>query len=262
MHILMVGDVVGRAGRRAVREHLSKLVRDFDIDFVICNAENAAGGSGITREVANELFKYGTDVLTTGNHVWDKKEIYEFIEAEPRLLRPANYPPGVPGMGYGVFGSRSGVKIGIINLAGRVFLLHYDCPFRKADEIVSVLREKTRIICIDFHAEATSEKTAFGWYVDGRVSAVFGTHTHVQTADERILPGGTAYITDVGMTGPRDSVIGVKKGIVIDRFMTQMPKRFEVATGAYQLNAVMITVDEKTGRSRHIARISLEEGGE
>lgn len=261
MNILMIGDVVGRAGRRALREYLAKLIRDYNIDFVICNAENAAGGSGITREVANELLDYGTDVLTTGNHVWDKKEIYEFIETEPRLLRPANYPPGAPGMGYGVFTTRSGMKVGIINLAGRVFLPHFDCPFRKADEVLPVLREKTQVICVDFHAEATSEKTALGWYLDGRVTAVLGTHTHIQTADERILPGGTAYITDVGMTGPRDSVIGVKKEIVIEKYITQMPKRFEVATGAYQLNAVVITVDEKTGRSCSIARISLQEGG-
>lgn len=260
MNVLMIGDVVGRVGRRALRECLGHLVREYRVDFVICNAENAAGGTGVTREVANELFSYGADVLTTGNHVWDKKEVYRFIDAEPRLLRPANYPPGTPGLGYGVFTTRAGAEIGVLNLAGRVFLPHLDCPFRKADEALKVLQERTPVICVDFHAEATSEKVALGWYLDGRVAAVFGTHTHVQTADERILPGGTAYITDVGMTGPRDSVIGVKKDIVIEKYITQMPKRFEVATGAYQFNAVLVEIDERTGRSSRIVRIWLQEG--
>lgn len=260
MRVLMIGDVVGRAGRRALRERLSSLIKENKIDFTICNVENAAGGSGVTREVAKEILGYGADVLTTGNHVWDKKEIYQFIDAEDRLLRPANYPPGAPGLGYGVFTARTGEKVGVINLAGRVFLPQLDCPFRKVDEILPALQERTRIICVDFHAEATSEKAALGWYLDGRVTAVLGTHTHVQTADERILPGGTAYITDVGMTGPRDSVIGVKKEIVIEKYISQLPRRFEVASGAYQFNAVIVEIDEKAGRSVRIIRLCLQEG--
>ncbi|MBE3587144.1 MAG: TIGR00282 family metallophosphoesterase [Thermoanaerobacteraceae bacterium] len=255
MRILMIGDVVGRPGRRAVKENMPGLIRELAVDFVVANGENAAGGNGITREVARELWASGIDVLTMGNHVWDNKEIYTFIDQERRILRPANYPGGVPGRGMGVYESRNRLKVAVINLSGRVFLSELDCPFRRADELLSELNGITPLILVDFHGEATSEKMAMGWYLDGRVSAVCGTHTHVQTADERILPGGTAYITDVGMTGPRDSVIGVKKEMVLDKFLTHLPRRFEVAPGPYQFNAVLIDVNEETGQAREVRRI-------
>nr|WP_152947316.1 TIGR00282 family metallophosphoesterase [Desulfofundulus thermobenzoicus] len=251
----MIGDVVGRPGRRAVKENMPGLIRELAVDFVVANGENAAGGNGITREVARELWASGIDVLTMGNHVWDNKEIYTFIDQERRILRPANYPGGVPGRGMGVYESRNQLKVAVINLSGRVFLSELDCPFRRADELLSELNGITPLILVDFHGEATSEKMAMGWYLDGRVSAVCGTHTHVQTADERILPGGTAYITDVGMTGPRDSVIGVKKEMVLDKFLTHLPRRFEVAPGPYQFNAVLIDVSEETGQAREVRRI-------
>lgn len=254
MRILMIGDIVGRPGRRAVKENVPDIRKEFGISFVIANGENAAGGVGITRETAEELFSYGIDVLTGGNHIWDKKESFEYISGEPRLLRPANYPPGVPGFGYGIF-TVGDCKMAVVNLSGRVFMPGVDCPFRKADEVLAELTPLTRVIMVDFHAETTSEKIALGWYLDGRVSAVLGTHTHVQTADERVLPGGTAYITDVGMTGPQDSVIGVKSDAVIERFLTQMPKRFEVATGPYQFDACVVTVNPVTGRALGIERI-------
>ncbi|MEW6572926.1 MAG: TIGR00282 family metallophosphoesterase [Bacillota bacterium] len=254
MRILMIGDVVGRPGRRAVKDNLGDIKDSFQINFVVANAENAAGGNGVTRETAGELFGYGVDALTGGNHVWDKKESFDFIAEETRLLRPANYPPGVPGIGYNIF-SVGDYKVGVVNLCGRVFMPELDCPFRKADEVLAALRQVTPIIIIDFHAEATSEKMAFGWFMDGRATAVFGTHTHVQTADERILPGGTAYITDVGMTGPRDGVIGFKSDPIVAKYLTQLPKRFEVASGPYQFDACIVTVDPATGRALDIQRI-------
>lgn len=250
----MIGDVVGRPGRRAVKDNLAHIRDSFGISFVLANAENVAGGVGVTRETAGELFSYGVDALTSGNHVWDKKESFDFIAEETRLIRPANYPPGVPGIGYNVF-QVGGCKIGVVNLCGRVFMPELDCPFRKAEEILSVLQEVTPIILVDFHAEATSEKAAFGWFLDGRATAIFGTHTHVQTADERILPGGTAYITDVGMTGPRDGVIGFKSGPIVAKYLTQLPKRFEVAAGPYQFDACVVTVDPATGKALDIQRI-------
>ncbi len=255
MRLLFIGDIVGRPGRRALKENLPGLQRELDIDFVVANGENAAGGNGITREVARELLASGIDVITMGNHVWDHKEIFELIEREKRILRPANYPPGVPGVGLGVFETRGGVEIVVLNLAGRVFMPELDCPFRVADQLLEQLGDSQKVILVDFHAEATSEKMALGWYLAGRVSAVCGTHTHVQTADERVLPGGTAYITDVGMTGPRDSVIGVKKELVLSKFLTQLPRRFEVAPGPYQFNAVVIDIDDETGEARQIKRI-------
>lgn len=255
MRLLMIGDIVGRPGRRAVKVNLPDLKRQFDLDLVIANGENAAGGKGITKEVAQELFSYGVNILTMGNHVWNKKEAFSYIDQEARIIRPANYPPGVPGFGTGVFETRRNVKVGVINLVGRVYLEAVDCPFRKADELAAKLKESANVIVIDFHAEATSEKIAFGWHLDGRVSAVVGTHTHVQTADERILPGGTAYITDLGMTGPSNSVLGVKKGIIIEKFMTGIPQRFEVATGAFQFNAAVIDINEETGEATSITRI-------
>lgn len=255
MRLLMIGDVVGRMGRRAVKVNLEDLKREFNPDFVIANGENAAGGAGITRETAQELFSCGVDVLTMGNHVWNVKDAIDYIDREKRIVRPANYPPGTPGAGANIFETRRKVKVGVINLAGRVFLQAIDCPFRKADEVLARIKKTTNIVVVDFHAEATSEKVAMGWYLAGRVSAVVGTHTHIQTADERILPGGTAYLTDLGMTGPRDSVIGVKKEIVIDKFISQMPQRFEVANGPYQFNAALLEIDEYTGEACSIIRI-------
>lgn len=255
MRLLVIGDVVGRPGRRAVKANVGGLKREFDLDLVIANGENAAGGNGITREVGQELFNSGVDVITMGNHVWSKKDSYDYINKEVRIVRPANYPPGAPGTGVNNFETRRKVKVAVINLSGRVFLPPLDCPFRKVDEILSRVKEEARTVVVDFHAEATSEKIAMGWYLAGRVSAVFGTHTHVQTADEQILPGGTAYITDLGMTGPRDSVIGVKKDLVIDKFISQLPVRFEVATGLFQFNGAVIDIDEETGEAKNIRRI-------
>ncbi len=255
MRLLVIGDIVGKPGRRAVKENLVGLVKEFKVDITIANGENSAGGNGITREVGRELFALGIDVITMGNHVWNHKEIFNYIAQEKRIVRPANYPPGAPGLGVNVFMAKNGTGVAVMNISGRVFMPELDCPFRKVDELLEGLDSGVRVKLLDFHAEATSEKVAMGWYLDGRVSAVCGTHTHVQTADERILPGGTAYITDVGMTGPRDSVIGVKKELVIEKFTTQLPRRFEVANTDYQLNAVVIDVDEDTGRALDITRI-------
>jgi len=255
LRLLIIGDVVGRSGRRAVKVNLGRLKKELALDMVIANGENAAGGKGITKEVAHELFASGVDVLTMGNHVWNKREAFEYIDGEIRIIRPANYPPGVPGIGAGVFDKCKKAKVAVVNLAGRVFLQSIDCPFRKADEILERLAGKVRVVIIDFHAEATSEKVALGWYLDGRVSALIGTHTHVQTADECILPGGTAYITDIGMTGPFNSIIGVKKEMVLDSFITQIPQRFEVATGPFQFNGVVVDIDENSGKATAITRI-------
>ena len=254
MRILMIGDIVGRSGRKAVKETLQTIRQELKLDMIIANGENAAGGNGITCEIARDFFNFGVDVLTMGNHVWDKKEIIPYIDREPRIVRPANYPPGTPGSGVGVY-NINGVKVGVINLSGRVYLSNLECPFRLADELIKDINNETKIIFVDFHAEATSEKVALGWYLDGRVSAVVGTHTHIQTSDERILPEGTAYITDVGMTGPYNSVLGVKTDLVLQKFTTQMPVRFEVAEGPYQFNAVVVEVDEETGKAESIDRV-------
>ena len=255
MRLLVVGDVVGRPGRRAVKANLGELKREFNLDLTIANGENAAGGNGITREVAQELFNAGVDVITMGNHVWSKKDSYDYINKETRIVRPANYPPGAPGAGVNIFETSRKTKVAVINLSGRIFLPPLDCPFRKVDEILLRLKEEARVIVVDFHAEATSEKIAMGWHLAGRVSAVCGTHTHVQTADEQILPGGTAYITDLGMTGPRDSVIGVKKELVINKFISQLPVKFEVAAGLFQFNGAVIDIDGETGEAKDIRRI-------
>ncbi|MFX4260825.1 TIGR00282 family metallophosphoesterase [Pelotomaculum propionicicum] len=255
MRLLIIGDIVGRSGRRAVKVNVGSLRKEFNLDFVIANGENAAGGKGITEDTARELFSGGVDMLTMGNHVWNKREAFEYIDRETRIVRPANYPPGSPGLGWAVYDMPGHVKVGVINLAGRIFQEPLDCPFRKADEIIARIKDKARIVIVDFHAEATSEKVAMGWYLAGRVSAVVGTHTHVQTADERILPGGTAYITDLGMTGPMDSVIGVKKEAAVGKFITQIPQYFEVATGPFQFNAALIEVSEDTGEAVSIQRI-------
>ncbi|ABO50438.1 metallophosphoesterase [Desulforamulus reducens MI-1] len=255
MRVLMIGDIVGRPGRRAILDNLQALRKELNIDFVIANGENAAGGHGITKEIAKQLFATGVDVFTMGNHVWNKKEIIAYIEKERKIIRPANYPPGTPGAGYNIYETNSGHSIAVINISGRIFMQELDCPFRKIDKILEEINSKTNLIFVDFHAEATSEKVAMGWYLDGRVTALCGTHTHVQTADERILPKGSAYITDIGMTGPRDSVIGVSTNLVIEKFMTQMPRRFEVAETDYQLNAVVIDVNPDNGIATNIERI-------
>lgn len=255
MRVLMIGDIVGRPGRRAVLDNLSYIRNERDIDFVIANGENAASGHGITKEITKQLYAAGIDVFTMGNHVWNKKEIITYIDKEKRLLRPANYPPGTPGAGFHIFETKLGHSVAVINVSGRIYMQELDCPFRTVDHILEKIKDKTRIIFVDFHAEATSEKVAMGWYLDGRVTAICGTHTHVQTADERILPNGSAYITDIGMTGPRDSVIGVTTHLVIEKFMTQMPRRFETAESPYQLNAVVIDVDPASGTAIKIERI-------
>ncbi|AAR34514.1 TIGR00282 family metallophosphoesterase [Geobacter sulfurreducens] len=257
VNILFIGDIVGSPGRQALVRELHRLVDHHRVDLVVANGENSAGGFGITEETAKELFSLGIDVLTSGNHIWDKRESFSFIGREERLVRPANYPPGTVGRGSTVVRTAGGVPVGILNLEGRVFMNNLDCPFRAADQEIERLRESTPLIFVDFHAEATSEKIALGWYLDGKASAVVGTHTHVQTADERILPGGTAYITDAGMTGSFDSVIGVRKELAVERFVTQMPVRFEVAKKDVRLNGVVIGVDPASGRALSIERISL-----
>ncbi len=255
MKILFVGDIVGSPGRDAVRALLPGLVQELGLDFTIANAENAAGGSGITSKVAKELFDARLNVLTSGDHIWKKSEILEFIDQEERILRPANFPEGAPGRGGAVFKTQGGIKIGVVNLQGRVFMEALECPFKVGRQVVEELLKETRVVIVDIHAEATSEKVALGWYLDGKVSAVLGTHTHIPTADEKILPQGTAYITDVGMVGPQDSVIGRKIEDVLARFVTALPMRFEVAKDNVQLQGVVLDIDEKTGKARSIVRI-------
>ncbi len=257
MRILFVGDIVGKAGRQAVEGVLQKVVSSYKIEFTVANGENAAGGMGITPGIAIEILDQGVDVLTSGNHIWAKKEIVPFLDEEIRILRPANYPPKVPGRGSDIFHSRNGQKVGVLNLEGRVFMKHLDCPFRVGEKEVELLRKETNVILVDFHAEATSEKMGLGWFLDGKVSAVLGTHTHVQTSDERILDEGTAYISDAGMTGPMDSVIGIRKEIALERLLTQIPWKFDVAKEAIELQGVVIDVDSKTGRSENIQRIKV-----
>ena len=260
MKLLFLGDIVGRPGRDLIRRHVRALASRHDADLVIANGENAAGGAGITRENMIEILAAGVDVITTGNHVWDKRETLEFIGNEPRLLRPANYPDGTPGAGACVVNAKNGVRVGVINVMGRVFLHAIDDPFRVATrEIARVNADGAQVIFVDVHAETTSEKIALSYYLDGQVAAVIGTHTHVQTADERILAGGTACLTDVGMTGPHDGVIGIEKAAIIARFTTGLPGRFETASGDPRLNGVTITVDASTGRATAIQRISLSE---
>jgi metallophosphoesterase (TIGR00282 family) len=256
MNVLMVGDVYGEPGRNAVQKLLPRIREEHQIDFVVVNVENAAGGFGVTPALAKGFLDMGVDVMTTGNHVWDKKEIVEYIGRENLLLRPANYPVGTPGVGY-ITVKAGPWKVTVINLMGRVFMPPLDCPFRKADEIIAEVSRDTRVILVDMHAEATSEAVAMGWYLDGRVSAVVGTHRHVQTADERVLPGGTAYITDLGMTGPTDGVIGVDRETILQRFLTQMPVRFEPARGPAALHGVLIAIDAETGRAQDIRRLRV-----
>jgi metallophosphoesterase (TIGR00282 family) len=258
VNILFIADIVGKPGRRAVAGLLPDLIARYSLQLCIANGENAAAGFGLTEGVVSELRKSGVDVITSGNHLWDRKEILTLLDQETSLLRPANYPPRVPGRGSAVFDAANGVSVGVLNLQGRVFITPTDCPFRAADRELETLRKSANVIVVDMHAEATSEKVAMGRYLDGRVSAVIGTHTHVQTADECVLPGGTAYITDSGMTGPHDSIIGIKEKPVLERFLTQLPTRFETATGDVRLNGVVIEVDENTGQAQAIHRLRVK----
>jgi metallophosphoesterase (TIGR00282 family) len=259
MNILFIGDIVGRPGREAVRKGLRGVVGHHRVDFVIANGENAAAGFGITKDIGDTLFEMGIDVMTSGNHIWDKKEVLDYIVQEPRLLRPANYPAGVPGRGSYVAHSGDGRAVGVVNVMGRVFMTPIDDPFAVVLREIEAIRHKTRIIIVDFHAEATSEKVAMGWHLDGKATLVVGTHTHVQTADERILPQGTAYLTDAGMTGPHDSIIGMEREPSLARFLTGMPSKFEPATGNPRLNGIVVSADEKTGRATAVTRISYAE---
>jgi len=256
MRILFIGDIVGSPGREMVTKHLAEIIARERADLVIINGENSAAGFGITPKIADELLALDVDVITGGNHSWDKKEIQEYIPNEPRLLRPANFPKS-PGRGLYVGTSRGGVRYAVLNLQGRVFMTQLDCPFRTADAELAKIPSDVKVIFVDMHAEATSEKQAMGWYLDGRVSVVVGTHTHVATADERVLPNGTAFITDVGMTGPHESVIGMDRAAMVKRFLDSMPTKFEVAIGDVRINGILADVDETTGRARSIARVRV-----
>ncbi|GBD11852.1 hypothetical protein HRbin23_01531 [bacterium HR23] len=252
MRVLFIGDVIGKPGRRALQALLPSLRRELAPDLVIANGENAAGGNGLTLETAHEILSAGVDIITSGNHIWDQKDFLPHLDGELPVLRPLNYPPGVPGKGYLQRG-----EVVVVNLQGRTFMPPIDCPFRTADRLLESLHGP-HIIIVDFHAEATSEKQAMGWYLDGRVSAVLGTHTHVPTADPRILPKGTAFITDVGMCGPVNSIIGVEVEAILERFLTQLPRKFGVATGPAVLHAVLVDIDDHTGRARSIQRVDRE----
>ena len=252
MKVLMIGDIVGRAGRRAVRKTISN--SDLNVDIIIANGENAAGGFGLTENIVDELVGYGIDLLTTGNHVWDNKDIFDFIDNTNYVIRPYNYPAQTPGVGFKIV-EKNDFKLGVINLIGRVYLGNYNCPFKAADKIIRKIKNKTDAIFVDFHAEATSEKQALARYLDGRVSAVIGTHTHVQTADDKILSGGTAYLTDVGFSGAQDSILGMDSKAPIDGFLTQIKKRFKVGTGDTELSGVIIELDKDTGNAQLINRI-------
>ncbi len=255
MRLLFIGDLVGKPGRDCLAKYLPELRKEQHFDLVIANVENAAGGVGMTKNVFKELINNGVDVLTGGNHIWDRKDIFSFIDNEPRMIRPANYPPETtPGKGY-VLVKKQGIQVAAMNLIGRVFMNPVDCPFRCTERELSLLRDTTDIIVVDFHAEATSEKQAMGWHLDGRVCAVFGTHSHVQTADERILPGKTAYITDVGMTGLYDSILGVDCNGPLKRFITQLPHKLEISEGRTVFNAVIIEADEISGKAISIKRV-------
>ena len=256
MNILFIGDIVGKPGRSIIKEILPRIQKEYDVHFTVANGENAAGGRGITRDVRDELLYAGIDVLTMGNHVWDNKDIFRFIDDEPRIVRPANYPGDCPGQGYHIYTAVFNLKIAVINVSGRVFMPALDCPFQTLDRILDEIGKKADIILVDFHAEATSEKLALAYYLDGRVSSVVGTHTHIQTADERILPRGTAYITDLGMTGPILSILGMEHESIIEKFLTGRPARFEVAAGPSQLNAFLVRIDDTTFRATSVERIS------
>ncbi|HSE41056.1 MAG TPA: TIGR00282 family metallophosphoesterase [Acidobacteriota bacterium] len=257
MNVLMIGDIVAKPGRKVIEMNLPSLIEKYDLDFISANAENVAHGFGVTPETADELLRIGIDVLTSGNHIWDKKEIIEYMKGDSRLLRPANYSKSVPGRGHIVARSRKGLKVGVVNLQGRVFMGPSEDPFAIGQEVVNQIRKETPIILVDMHGEASSEKQAMGWFLDGKVSAVCGSHTHVPTADQRVLPGGTAYVTDIGMTGPYDSIIGVDKEQIIQKFLDQMPTRFEPAKEDPMLQAMLIQIDEQTGHAQTIQRITV-----
>jgi metallophosphoesterase (TIGR00282 family) len=259
VRILFVGDVVGKVGRRVLAEELRRLQGEVGAEFTVANVENAAGGFGLTEAVWAELQRLPIDVYTSGNHIWDKRETAQLLDAEPRLLRPANYPPGNPGRGWCVVESRDGVAVGVLNLQGLTFMTPIESPFVVADRILAEMGTQTRVVLVDMHAEATSEKQALAWHLDGRVSAVFGTHTHVPTADERLLPGGTAAITDVGMTGPYEGIIGFKPRGVLERFLYATPRSFEPATRGGALCGALVEVDTDSGRALSIRRVRVEE---
>lgn len=257
-NLLFIGDIVGRPGRDLLRHGLAALASHHNVDLIIANVENAAAGHGITPDIANDLFEYGVHVMTGGNHTWDKKEIFPYIAKQPRMIRPANYPEGAPGLGRYVARAENGAMVGVVNAMGRVFMTPLDDPFRVVLEQIELVKAAgAQIVFVDFHAEATSEKVAMGWHLDGKVAAVVGTHTHVQTADDRVLPKGTAYITDVGMTGPHDSVIGVDRLAIVHRFISAMPQRFETATENPRLNGVVVQADETTGLATSISRVNI-----
>ena len=257
LKILFIGDIVGRPGRKILKNCLKEIINEEGVDLTIANGENAAGGFGITYDVAQEIFGAGVDLITMGNHTWDNRDIYHVLEEEPRIVRPANYPEDTPGQGYYIIETAKGVSVGVVNLLGQVYLEALRCPFRVADECLAKIKKRTNVVIVDFHAETTSEKVALGWYLDGRATAVFGTHTHIPTADERILPKGTAYMTDVGMTGPLNSVLGIDPEIVITKFLTKLPARFEVARGPVKLDGVIFEVNEY-GLATSIKRIQRQ----
>jgi hypothetical protein len=255
MNILFIGDVYASPGRQMVAQYLSGLRSELNVDFTIVNAENAAGGFGVTPQIADDLFALGVDAITTGNHAWDKREFHDYLEHNPRVLRPGNYPPGIPGRGLIFVEARNGIRVAVMNLQGRALMTPIDCPFRMADAYLEQIPVGVKVRFLDFHAELTSEKVAMGWHLDGRVSAVVGTHTHVPTADSRVLPGGTAYQTDCGMTGPYEGVIGADKDIVLKKFLTSMPTRLEAAKRGAELHAVLLNIDETSGKANRIERI-------
>jgi 2',3'-cyclic-nucleotide 2'-phosphodiesterase len=257
MKVIIIGDIVGKPGRRVLLANLKRLKDQHEAEFVVANAENAAEGAGVVPKIGDEILSAGVDVMTSGNHIYDKREVIGYIENEPRLLRPANYAPDTPGRGVWVGSSNSGTPVAVINLQGRVFMPPSDCPFRTADRLIAEVSSRARVIIVDHHAEATSEKLALGRYLDGRVSVVVGTHTHVQTADEQVFKSGTAYITDLGMTGPYDSVIGVQSELIIGRFLRGMPTRFETATEGAKLCGVVVEIDERSGKATHIERFQI-----
>ena len=259
MKLLIVGDVCGRPGRAAFSKYVRKIRNEQGIDIVIVNGENAAAGKGLTRKALDELYAGGADIVTSGNHIWDKKDVFQFIDSEPFLIRPANYPEGAPGRGWCAFPFKA-KTVGVMNLSGRAFMPPMDCPFQRVEDILREMKDECDIIILDFHAETTSEKLAMAWYLDGRVNAVIGTHTHVQTADERLLPKGTAYISDVGMVGPWDSVLGVKTDLIIEKFLSCRPVKFEIPDTECVFSAVIVTVDDTTNKTLKIERLLLREG--
>ncbi len=254
----MIGDIYGKIGRQAVTQYIPALKTKYQLNLIIANGENSAGGVGITKKTLDEIYNSGVDVVTSGNHIWDKKEIFQFIDHERYLIRPANYPPQTPGKGYCIF-EVNNKKVGIANISGRTFMPALDCPFRKADEIIECLNQECDLILFDFHAETTSEKMAMGWYVDGRITCMVGTHTHIQTADERILPKGTAYITDLGMVGPWNSVLGVDRDLVIKKFLTGLPVKFDIASGPHVFCGLVIMIDDQTNQVQKVQRIMIRE---